>query len=104
MLLMSSHFSQLPSNVLLRRFGARNWLAFIVTSWGLVQLSMGFVTHWGFLALCRVLLGVFEVKDNTLVVHQRSEHSLQAGFFPALVLIVTTWYRRYETQMRSVPT
>jgi MFS family permease len=35
---------------------------------------MGFVTSWGYLVLCRVLLGVFE-----------------AGFFPAIVLIITTW-------------
>jgi len=74
---------QLPSNILLRYFGARNWLTFIVVAWGLVQLAMGYVKSWGYLALCRVLLGVFE-----------------AGFFPAIVLIITTWYKRHEVQTR----
>jgi hypothetical protein len=54
---------QLPSNILLGYFGARNWLAFIVISWGIVQLTMGFVTRWGFLVFSRVLLGTFEVKN-----------------------------------------
>ncbi|KAH0588804.1 hypothetical protein H2248_004604 [Termitomyces sp. 'cryptogamus'] len=52
---------QLPSNLVLRRLGERNILAFCVVSWGLVQMAMGFVPSWGLLALCRVLLGVFEV-------------------------------------------
>jgi nitrate/nitrite transporter NarK len=53
--------SQLPCNILLRHFGARNWISFIVVSWGIVQLAMGFVSTWGFLALCRIFLGAFEV-------------------------------------------
>ncbi|KNZ74905.1 hypothetical protein J132_05904 [Termitomyces sp. J132] len=74
---------QLPSNLVLRRLGERNILAFCVVSWGLVQMAMGFVPSWGLLALCRVLLGVFE-----------------AGFFPAMVFIITTWYVRHEVQTR----
>ncbi|KAJ8076726.1 hypothetical protein PM082_001149 [Marasmius tenuissimus] len=66
---------QIPGNAMLRRVGARNWLGFIVVAWGAVQLGMGFVEHWGLLTLCRILLGVFE-----------------AGFFPALVFIISTWY------------
>ncbi|TEB30320.1 MFS general substrate transporter [Coprinellus micaceus] len=53
---------QLPSNVVLRKVGAVNWLTFCVTTWGVVQLSMGFVKSWGTLALCRTLLGVLEVR------------------------------------------
>ncbi|PPQ87485.1 hypothetical protein CVT25_008221 [Psilocybe cyanescens] len=71
---------ELPSNISLRKLGAINWLAFLVVSWGLVQLSMGFVPTWGYLALCRVLLGAFE-----------------AGFFPALVYIITTWWVTSQT-------
>ncbi|KDR75670.1 hypothetical protein GALMADRAFT_140293 [Galerina marginata CBS 339.88] len=75
--------SQLPSNLFLRKLGVIHWLVFLVVSWGAVQLAMGFVPSWGYLALCRVLLGVFE-----------------AGFFPALVYIITTWYIRHEVQKR----
>ncbi|KAG6902781.1 hypothetical protein C0995_011929 [Termitomyces sp. Mi166 len=74
---------QLPSNLVLRKLGERNTLAFCVVSWGLVQIAMGFVPSWGLLALCRVLLGAFE-----------------AGFFPAMVFIITTWYVRHEVQKR----
>ncbi|GAW00563.1 high-affinity nicotinic acid transporter [Lentinula edodes] len=74
---------ELPSNMLLRTFGTRNLLSFCVIAWGAVQLAMAFVPNWQYLALCRVLLGAFE-----------------AGFFPALVFIITTWYRRHEVQKR----
>jgi MFS family permease len=53
---------ELPSNVFLRAFGTRNLLAFCVIAWGAVQLAMGFVPNWRLLALCRVLLGAFEVR------------------------------------------
>ncbi|TFK23157.1 MFS general substrate transporter, partial [Coprinopsis marcescibilis] len=74
---------QLPSNLMLRRIGVTNWLAFCVTSWGAVQLGMGFVHTWGELAVCRMFLG-----------------ALEAGFFPGLVFIITTWYTRHEVQQR----
>ncbi|KAF5380625.1 hypothetical protein D9615_004540 [Tricholomella constricta] len=74
---------QLPSNVVLRVLGARIWLTICVVGWGVAQLGMGFVPTWGYLVLCRVFLGVFE-----------------AGFFPALVFIITTWYKRHEVQKR----
>ncbi|KAJ6499147.1 high-affinity nicotinic acid transporter [Mycena sanguinolenta] len=74
---------QLPSNVLLRFFGVRLWLTICVLGWGTAQLGMGFVKTWGQLAVCRVLLGLFE-----------------AGFFPALVFVITTWYKRHEVQKR----
>ncbi|KAF8918208.1 major facilitator superfamily domain-containing protein, partial [Mucidula mucida] len=74
---------ELPSNVALRKVGARNLLTFCVIAWGAVQLGMGFAPTWGVLAFCRVLLGAFE-----------------AGFFPALVFIITTWYKRHEVQTR----
>jgi MFS family permease len=44
---------------------------------------MGFVKSWKTLALCRVLLGV-----------------LEAGFFPACVYLISTWYVRHEVQRR----
>ncbi|KAG6842146.1 hypothetical protein C0991_001639 [Blastosporella zonata] len=54
---------QLPSNVVLRWLGARTWLTICVTGWGVAQLGMGFVPKWGYLVLCRVFLGIFEVTD-----------------------------------------
>ncbi len=53
----------------LRALGARNLLTGTVIAWGAVQVGMGFVPSWGYLALCRALLGVFEVRLLLLIVH-----------------------------------
>ncbi|KAF8972549.1 major facilitator superfamily domain-containing protein [Flammula alnicola] len=74
---------QIPGNIILRWMGSRTWLTICVTGWGVAQLGMAFVPTWGFLCLCRVFLGAFE-----------------SGFFPSLVFIITTWYKRYEVQQR----
>lgn len=58
---------ELPSNIALRKLGARYWLSAIVTLFGAVMIGMAFVTDWKQLAACRVLLG-----------------ALEAGFFPAV--------------------
>ena len=52
---------ELPSNLVIRQLGAANWLAFIIVCWGAVTIGMGFVPTWQALALCRALLGIFEV-------------------------------------------
>ncbi|KAF8070733.1 major facilitator superfamily domain-containing protein [Lyophyllum atratum] len=74
---------QLPGNLVLRKFGVRNWLTFSVVAWGAVQLAMGFVPTWGYLTVTRILLG-----------------ALEASFFPAMIYIISTWYRRHEVQKR----
>ncbi|KAG6887532.1 hypothetical protein C0995_014570 [Termitomyces sp. Mi166 len=74
---------QLPSNIVLRKLGARIWIGICVICWGAAQLGMGFVPTWGYLTLCRALLGVFE-----------------AGLLPALVFVISTWYKRHEVQTR----
>ncbi|KAF6751159.1 major facilitator superfamily domain-containing protein [Ephemerocybe angulata] len=74
---------QIPANLVLRKLGAQTFLTICVVGWGAAQVGMGFVTNWGLLCVTRVLLGIFE-----------------AGFFPALVFIITTWYKRHEVQKR----
>ncbi|KAJ6589873.1 major facilitator superfamily domain-containing protein [Mycena vulgaris] len=74
---------QLPSNLLLRKVGPRKLLSFCVMAWGTAQLAMGFVPSWQLLAFLRALLGI-----------------LEAGFFPSLVYIISTWYTRHEVQTR----
>jgi MFS transporter, ACS family, tartrate transporter len=66
---------EVPSNLMLRKFGARRWIARILLSWGLISTGMMFVTGgWSFIAL-RFLLGCAE-----------------AGFFPGIVLYLTYWF------------
>jgi ACS family tartrate transporter-like MFS transporter len=65
---------EIPSNMILRRVGARIWIARIMIVWGLVSMGMIFVKGvWSFYAV-RVILGLSE-----------------AGFFPGMVLYLTYW-------------
>ncbi|PPJ59811.1 hypothetical protein CBER1_04326 [Cercospora berteroae] len=74
---------ELPSNYVIRRLGARYWLSFLITTWGVCVLGMGFVDDWKILSVLRALLGIFE-----------------AGLFPGAIYIIGSWYRTYETAKR----
>ncbi|KAI1387907.1 MFS general substrate transporter [Hypoxylon trugodes] len=74
---------ELPSNMVIHRVGAANWLALIVFAWGLVSMGIGFLNNWVALAVLRSFLGVFE-----------------AGFYPGCVYLISSWYKRYEVQKR----
>lgn len=72
---ISYAFCEIPSNLLLVRFGARRWLARIMLTWGILAIGMMFVrTPMQFYAM-RFLLGVAE-----------------AGFFPGVVFYLTQWF------------
>src|SRR4051794_22396361 len=66
---------QVPSNLMLHRVGARRWLATIMVAWGIVACATAFVWNAESLVAARVLLGVAE-----------------AGFFPGVVLFLSTWF------------
>ncbi|EEH20912.2 hypothetical protein PABG_03143 [Paracoccidioides brasiliensis Pb03] len=74
---------ELPSNIVLRKVGSANWLAFIAFAWGTVMLGQGFVHSWQALTALRFILGFFE-----------------SGFFPGCVYLISCWYVRYEVQTR----
>lgn len=66
---------EVPSNLLLLRFGPRRWLARIMLTWGLLAAAMMFVrTPLEFYGL-RLLLGISE-----------------AGFFPGVLYYLTLWF------------
>ncbi|MEO6042275.1 MAG: MFS transporter [Croceibacterium sp.] len=81
---------EVPSNLVLRKLGARVWMARIMLSWGIVSALFVFVDdlRWGPIAaafgctdaqfsfyLLRFLLGAAE-----------------AGFFPGVILYLTYWF------------
>jgi ACS family tartrate transporter-like MFS transporter len=70
-------FFEVPSNIMLHRYGARRWIARIMVSWGLAAMLMGFVQgEWSFYTL-RFMLGVAE-----------------AGFFPGVIYYLSQWFDR----------
>ena len=77
-------FFEVPSNVLLKKFGARMWIARIMISWGVISACMIFVKgEWSFYSM-RFLLGLAE-----------------AGFFPGVIFYLTLWY---PSKLRSTRT
>ena len=66
---------EVPSNLMMLRFGARSWLTRIMFTWGLLATAMMFVrTPFQFYAV-RLLLGISE-----------------AGFFPGVIYYLTLWF------------
>jgi MFS family permease len=49
-----------PSNLLLKRLKPHIWIPIIMTGWGIVMTSMGFVVNFNGLAVSRFFLGVTE--------------------------------------------
>jgi len=77
-------FFEVPSNVLLKKFGARTWIARIMISWGVISACMIFVKGvWSFYGM-RFLLGLAE-----------------AGFFPGIIFYLTLWYPSRLRSMRT---
>jgi len=66
---------EVPSNLLMVRFGARVWLSRIMITWGLAASATMLVVDTASLAGVRVLVGVFE-----------------AGFVPGVLLYLTYWF------------
>jgi D-galactonate transporter len=75
---------EVPSNLLLERFGARKWIARIMLSWGILSGAMALIPNIASATglsdehtfyLLRVLLGAAE-----------------AGFFPGIIFYLTLWF------------
>ncbi|MFO1426419.1 MAG: MFS transporter [Steroidobacteraceae bacterium] len=66
---------EVPSNLILRRVGARRWIARIMISWGIVSSLTAFVDGPSAFWIVRFLLGIAE-----------------AGFFPGIVFYLTNWF------------
>ncbi|KAL7792189.1 major facilitator superfamily domain-containing protein [Trichoderma afarasin] len=74
---------EVPSNLVLKLFTPRRWIAFIVTAWGIIATLTGLVESYGSLIACRLLLGVVE-----------------AGLFPGLSVYLTFFYTKHELALR----
>jgi ACS family tartrate transporter-like MFS transporter len=66
---------EVPSNLMLMRFGARRWLARIMVTWGLLSMGMILVRTPVQFCVMRLLLGTAE-----------------AGFFPGVIFYLMQWF------------
>jgi ACS family tartrate transporter-like MFS transporter len=77
---------EVPSNLLLAKFGARRWIARIMVSWGLLSAAMIFVQGPYSFYLLRFLLGFAE-----------------AGFFPGVIYYLVCWFPgSYRARMMAL--
>lgn len=66
---------EIPSNLMMVRFGARRWIARIMLTWGVISGLMAFVQTPAQFYVMRFLLGVAE-----------------AGFYPGVMLYLSQWF------------
>lgn len=66
---------EVPSNLILERFGARLWISRIAITWGLIASAMALVSGETSFVIVRFLLGAAE-----------------AGLFPGMLLYLTYWF------------
>lgn len=66
---------EVPSNLILERFGARLWIGRIAITWGLIASAMALVNGETSFLIVRFLLGAAE-----------------AGLFPGMLLYLTYWF------------
>ncbi len=76
---------EIPSNLMLVRFGARRWIARIMITWGLISAGMMFVQGERSFYVMRLLLGAAE-----------------AGFLPGIVYYLSQWFPRPAARQGGV--
>jgi len=72
-------FCEVPSNLLLHRYGARKWIARIMVTWGIVTTLAMFAQNYWHIYAVRFFLGMME-----------------AGFFPGILFYFTLWFPQKE--------
>ncbi len=80
---VSYFLCEVPSNLLLEKFGARRWIARIMITWGFLAGGMALVKGSHSFYVMRLLLGAAE-----------------AGFFPGVILYLCYWFpARYRARI-----
>ena len=76
-------FFEVPSNMILNRSSPSVYLPAIMALWGAVTIGMGFSPNYHVLLALRVLMG-----------------TLEAGFAPGVLLLISRWYKKEEQSKR----
>ncbi|KAI0122798.1 MFS general substrate transporter [Daldinia grandis] len=74
---------EVPSNMVLRKLRPHYYIPFLMLSWAIVNMCMGFVSTYEGLVVLRFFLGTFE-----------------AGVMPAIIYLTSMYYKRHEFQTR----
>ncbi|ORX66220.1 MFS general substrate transporter [Linderina pennispora] len=72
-------FCEIPSNIMLKRVGAKIWLPFIAIAWSVLCACMAAGKSYASLIVIRILMGIFE-----------------AGLVPGFIFFTSFWYTRRQ--------
>ena len=75
--------ADVPSNLVMKHFGAGRYLPGLMTCWGIVGLCTGFTKNYAGILVCRFLLGLFE-----------------GGLLGGMVLYLSMFYQRHDMLFR----
>ncbi|KAF2430599.1 MFS general substrate transporter [Tothia fuscella] len=76
-------FVEVPSNIVLKRIGARLWIPFLVFGFGAISIGTAFVKNFDSLMVVRAFLGLVE-----------------GGTMPGISFFLSTFYKREELLFR----
>ncbi|KAG0244081.1 hypothetical protein BGW41_000509 [Actinomortierella wolfii] len=76
--------AEVPSNIMLKRFGPKRWITLVMLVWGGITMLLSVCKNAAGLYATRFFLGLFE-----------------AGLFPGTVFIISLWYTRGEQALRN---
>ena len=74
---------QLPATLAVRILGPRYFFSSVTCGFGLITLCTAFIHSWKQMIVMRVLLGI-----------------CMSGIYPGLAVLISSWYRREELQLR----
>ncbi|KAJ1947848.1 hypothetical protein EC988_005381, partial [Linderina pennispora] len=72
-------FCEIPSNIMLKRVGAKIWLPFIAIAWSVLCACMAAGKSYASLIVIRILMGIFE-----------------AGLVPGFIFFTSFWYTKRQ--------
>lgn len=75
---------EIPSNLVLRKLGARIWIPTIIVSFGLVTTLTALINNFGDLIAVRITLGIAE-----------------GGLMPAYLVVLARFYTKRELVLRT---
>jgi len=86
---------EVPSNILLEKFGARLWIARIMLTWGLISGAFAFISP---------IATLFGASNETVFYSLRFLlGAAEAGFFPGIVFYLTLWFpAAYRARVMSL--
>ncbi|CAH2353798.1 uncharacterized transporter [[Candida] railenensis] len=74
---------EIPSNILLQKFGAAKWLSFQIVVWSLCATLQSLITNYRSFLATRFLMGM-----------------LESGYIPGGLYYISTWYTRKQLTSR----